>query len=154
MTSLEMEKNDNIVENSKKRKSNTTMEKVKKKKKHSEVVEMKDETDTVIVKVKKHKKKKHVEEAENKEQSDEVIEEQSITTEECTENNSKSKPKKVRSLPTVTIAVPGSILDNAQSPEFRTYLAGQIARAACIYKIDEVCFVIYFYCNLFIMKLL
>ena len=39
---------------------------------------------------------------------------------------------------TVSIAVPGSILDNAQSPELRTYLAGQIARAACIYKIDEI----------------
>ncbi|XP_078046313.1 28S rRNA (uridine-N(3))-methyltransferase [Augochlora pura] len=39
---------------------------------------------------------------------------------------------------TVSIAVPGSILDNAQSPELRTYLAGQIARAACIYKVDEI----------------
>ncbi|XP_034948326.1 putative methyltransferase C9orf114 homolog [Chelonus insularis] len=39
---------------------------------------------------------------------------------------------------TLSIAVPGSILDNAQSPELRTYLAGQIARAACIYKIDEI----------------
>lgn len=39
---------------------------------------------------------------------------------------------------TVSIAVPGSILDNAQSPELRTYLAGQIARAACVYKVDEI----------------
>lgn len=39
---------------------------------------------------------------------------------------------------TVSIAVPGSIFDNAQSPELRTYLAGQIARAACIYNIDEI----------------
>lgn len=39
---------------------------------------------------------------------------------------------------TVSIAVPGSILDNAQSQELRTYLAGQIARAACIFKVDEV----------------
>ncbi|XP_051172139.1 putative methyltransferase C9orf114 homolog [Leptopilina boulardi] len=39
---------------------------------------------------------------------------------------------------TVSIAVPGSILDNAQTPELRTYLAGQIARAACIYKVDEI----------------
>lgn len=43
-----------------------------------------------------------------------------------------------KDISTVSIAVPGSILDNAQSPELRTYLAGQIARAACIYKIDEV----------------
>lgn len=39
---------------------------------------------------------------------------------------------------TISIAVPGSILDNAQSPELRTYLAGQIARAACIFQVDEV----------------
>ncbi|XP_071568004.1 putative methyltransferase C9orf114 homolog [Temnothorax nylanderi] len=43
-----------------------------------------------------------------------------------------------RDLRTVTVAVPGSILDNAQSPELRTYLAGQIARAACIYQVDEI----------------
>lgn len=39
---------------------------------------------------------------------------------------------------TLSIAVPGSILENAQSPELRTYLAGQIARAACIFQVDEV----------------
>lgn len=39
---------------------------------------------------------------------------------------------------TVSIAIPGSILENAQSEELRTYLAGQIARGACIFKIDEV----------------
>lgn len=39
---------------------------------------------------------------------------------------------------TLSIAVPGSILDNAQSQELRTYLAGQIARAACIFQVDEV----------------
>ncbi|KAL0122994.1 hypothetical protein PUN28_007561 [Cardiocondyla obscurior] len=43
-----------------------------------------------------------------------------------------------RDVCTVSIAVPGSILENAQSPELRTYLAGQIARAACIYKVDEI----------------
>lgn len=40
--------------------------------------------------------------------------------------------------PTVSIAVPGSILENAQSVELRTYLAGQIARAACIFQVDEI----------------
>ncbi|KAK6638054.1 hypothetical protein RUM44_008479 [Polyplax serrata] len=39
---------------------------------------------------------------------------------------------------TLSIALPGSILQNAQSNELRTYVAGQIARAACIYKINEV----------------
>ncbi|WAR18091.1 CI114-like protein [Mya arenaria] len=39
---------------------------------------------------------------------------------------------------TISIALPGSILDNAQSPELRTYLAGQIARAAVVFNIDEI----------------
>lgn len=45
-----------------------------------------------------------------------------------------------KQISTVSIALPGSILDNAQSAELRTYLAGQIARAACIYQVDEVRF--------------
>merc|ERR1740131_735494 len=39
---------------------------------------------------------------------------------------------------TISLALPGSILDNAQTPELRTYLAGQVARAAAIFNIDEV----------------
>ncbi|KAL9264950.1 putative methyltransferase C9orf114 [Drosera capensis] len=50
------------------------------------------------------------------------------------EEKLKSKP----SIPTVSIAVPGSIIDNAQSLELATRLAGQIARAATIFRIDEV----------------
>ncbi|CAH2316309.1 Hypothetical predicted protein [Pelobates cultripes] len=39
---------------------------------------------------------------------------------------------------TLSVALPGSILDNAQSPELRTYLAGQIARACCVFCVDEI----------------
>ncbi|KAJ6654639.1 hypothetical protein lerEdw1_006792 [Lerista edwardsae] len=39
---------------------------------------------------------------------------------------------------TLSVALPGSILDNAQSPELRTYLAGQIARACVIFCVDEI----------------
>lgn len=39
---------------------------------------------------------------------------------------------------TVSLALAGSILDNAQSAELRTYLAGQIARALAVFNIDEV----------------
>ncbi|ALC41200.1 CG12128 [Drosophila busckii] len=46
----------------------------------------------------------------------------------------KSKPNPS----TVSIAVPGSILENAQSAELRAYVAGQIARAACIFRVNEV----------------
>jgi len=46
------------------------------------------------------------------------------------------KPKRLK--PTVSIAVAGSIIDNAQSLELATMLAGQIARAATVFRIDEV----------------
>ncbi|XP_037548171.1 putative methyltransferase C9orf114 homolog [Nematolebias whitei] len=39
---------------------------------------------------------------------------------------------------TVSVALPGSVLDNAQSPELRTYLAGQIARACVVFCVDEI----------------
>nr|XP_034969794.1 putative methyltransferase C9orf114 homolog isoform X1 [Zootoca vivipara] len=39
---------------------------------------------------------------------------------------------------TVSVALPGSILSNAQSAELRTYLAGQIARACVIFCVDEI----------------
>jgi hypothetical protein len=55
-----------------------------------------------------------------------------------TKSNNKELGNKTPQICTLSIAVPGSILDNAQSPELRTYLAGQIARAACVFKIDEV----------------
>lgn len=122
--------NDEVVDSVKK----------KKKKKHDVtevVVETKKEDDRVIGnKVEKRKKKKRVE---TNDKSDDITEIEKAGAAVCTESDNKSKTKKARQLATVTIAVPGSILDNAQSPEFRTYLAGQIARAACIYKIDEVC---------------
>jgi len=39
---------------------------------------------------------------------------------------------------TVSIALPGSIMTNAQSPQLRSYLAGQIARALAVFSVDEV----------------
>lgn len=39
---------------------------------------------------------------------------------------------------TVSIAIPGSILDNQQNSELRAYLAGQIARAAAVFNVDEI----------------
>ncbi|XP_067941666.1 putative methyltransferase C9orf114 [Watersipora subatra] len=39
---------------------------------------------------------------------------------------------------TLSIAVPGSIIENAQSDELRTYLAGQIGRAATVFAVDEI----------------
>lgn len=39
---------------------------------------------------------------------------------------------------TLSICIPDSILSNAQSFELRTYLVGQIARAAAIYNVEEI----------------
>lgn len=38
----------------------------------------------------------------------------------------------------VSIAVPGSILKNAQSRELETYLVGEIGRAATVFNVDEI----------------
>ncbi|KAJ9083061.1 hypothetical protein DSO57_1038443 [Entomophthora muscae] len=51
-----------------------------------------------------------------------------------TNGSSSGLPRKY----TVSIAVPGSIVANAQSQELRTYLVGQLARAFVIFNIDEV----------------
>lgn len=67
-------------------------------------------------KLEKQKRKKSTEELQNKEKQEQAVKE----------------------LPTISIAVPGSILETAQSPELRSYVAGQIARAACIFQIDEI----------------
>lgn len=39
---------------------------------------------------------------------------------------------------TVSVAVPGSIIANAQTPDLQTKLAGQIARALAVFCVDEV----------------
>ena len=39
---------------------------------------------------------------------------------------------------TVTVALPGSIVDNAQTQELRSYLVGQVARACAIFNVDEI----------------
>ncbi|XP_043085808.1 putative methyltransferase C9orf114 homolog [Puntigrus tetrazona] len=49
----------------------------------------------------------------------------------------EKKERKGRSF-TLSVALPGSVLDNAQSLELRTYLAGQIARACGVFCVDEV----------------
>ena len=40
--------------------------------------------------------------------------------------------------PTLSVALPGSILSTAQSLEMQTYLVGQIARALVIFNVFEV----------------
>uniref|UniRef100_A0A2P2L479 Protein C9orf114 n=1 Tax=Rhizophora mucronata TaxID=61149 RepID=A0A2P2L479_RHIMU len=55
------------------------------------------------------------------------------------ERNEKEKDEnKAKEVTTVSIAVPASIVDNAQSLELATRLAGQVARASTIFRVDEV----------------
>ncbi|XP_052872819.1 putative methyltransferase C9orf114 [Anopheles cruzii] len=68
-----------------------------------------------------------------KQQYEEVEREKASTAEVHVESVTEAEH-----VSTISIAVPGSIMENAQSAELRTYLAGQIARAACIFQIDEV----------------
>ena len=57
--------------------------------------------------------------------------------EEEKQNDCNNEEPKGR-LWTVSIALPNSIVDNAQSMQLKTYLCGQIARAAAIFNIDEI----------------
>ena len=62
----------------------------------------------------------------------------SLTTDQVTASSESASPCTRGRDWTVSIALPASIADNAQSAELRTYLAGQIARAAVIFNIDEI----------------
>ncbi|XP_058769638.1 uncharacterized protein LOC131643441 [Vicia villosa] len=50
----------------------------------------------------------------------------------------KQKKNKTNEIPTVSIAVPASIIDNVPTLELATRLASQIARASTIFRINEV----------------
>ncbi|XP_078148409.1 methyltransferase C9orf114 protein isoform X2 [Carex rostrata] len=80
---------------------------------------------------KKAKKEKKREKRKSLEQSDGEVD----TPKD--EKKKKKTKRKNKGKPTVSIAVAGSIVDNAQSLELATLLAGQIARAATIFRIDE-----------------
>lgn len=45
---------------------------------------------------------------------------------------------KTNTFKTLSIAIPSSIIDNAQSKELRSYLVGQIARTCAIFRVDEI----------------
>ena len=39
---------------------------------------------------------------------------------------------------TISVAIPGSVIKNAQTQELRTQLVGQIARTLALYEVDEI----------------
>ncbi|XP_069775361.1 putative methyltransferase C9orf114 homolog isoform X2 [Narcine bancroftii] len=65
------------------------------------------------------------------------LEKQRAKQQETIKEEEEKKEPKGR-LHTVSVALPGSVLDNAQSPELRAYLAGQIARACTVFCVDEI----------------
>ncbi|KAL1203305.1 hypothetical protein V5N11_029195 [Cardamine amara subsp. amara] len=105
--------------------------KKKKKKKSHEDSEMEPEQkmslDGETNKEKKKKKKT------KKKQSQELEPEPEQTKVEEEEKRNVEEGR-----PTVSIAIAGSIIHNTQSLELATRLAGQIARAATIFRIDEI----------------
>ncbi|KAK3524597.1 hypothetical protein QTP70_029919 [Hemibagrus guttatus] len=82
----------------------------------------------------KWKEAKLIQQLEKQKQKEEEAKQQQSQEEEEEEETEKTKGR----LYTVSVALPGSVLDNAQSPELRTYLAGQIARACAVFCVDEV----------------
>lgn len=65
------------------------------------------------------------------------LEKEKLKEEAKYEKAEQSRNQKGRDY-TVSVALPGSVLDNAQSTELRTYLAGQIARACVVFCVDEI----------------
>ncbi|KAL0735512.1 hypothetical protein Bca4012_011722 [Brassica carinata] len=101
----------------------------KKKRSHDDPTEQKVSLDGDGKKEKKKKKKK------SKEEEQRIIEKEEEEDEEKTNGEEK---KNEGGRPTVTIAIAGSIINNTQSLELATRLAGQIARASTIFRIDEI----------------
>ncbi|KAJ0243854.1 hypothetical protein HA466_0198460 [Hirschfeldia incana] len=104
------------------------LKKKKKKKRSHDDQEQKVSPDGDAKKEKKKKKKK------SKEEPEQAI----IQEEEEEEKTNVEEKKKEGERPTVTIAIAGSIINNTQSLELATRLAGQIARASTIFRIDEI----------------
>ncbi|XP_035040719.1 putative methyltransferase C9orf114 homolog [Hippoglossus stenolepis] len=86
------------------------------------------------------KRKTEVKEAKKQRKADKLIKQLDKQIEQEAEERAelqKSHNKTGRPY-TVSVALPGSVLDNAQSTELRTYLAGQIARACVVFCVDEI----------------
>ncbi|XP_060924610.1 putative methyltransferase C9orf114 homolog [Limanda limanda] len=88
------------------------------------------------------KRKTEVKDAKKQRKADKLIKQLDKQKEQEAEDRAeleRSQNKTVLGRPyTVSVALPGSVLDNAQSTELRTYLAGQIARACVVFCVDEI----------------
>ena len=90
---------------------------------------------------KKNKKIKKSEDEENEEIINKKEKKEKKFKEESKNKNQKAHPEFTKSTKvnyTLSILIPSSIVDNAQSKELRTYLIGELARTIGIFKISEV----------------
>ena len=119
------------IKNNDNNKNNTIKEKEENKPKYTklESSDSDSESDSESIKNKKEKEKNETKE----------IKEQ--TTKNKKPKKEKEHPEFTKSAKvnyTLSILIPSSIVDNAQSKELRTYLIGEIARTLGIFKISEV----------------
>jgi len=89
----------------------------------------------------KEKTKNKNDEKDDNEESKEIKDKKKKDEEKNNNKNQKSHPEFTKSAKvnyTLSILIPSSIVDNAQSKELRTYLIGELARTIGIFKISEV----------------
>ena len=106
-------------------------EKIKNKNKKNKEEEIDEEENSIKENIKNKK------EIEDKSKNEKEIKEKNKNK----MKNEKSHPKFTKSAKvnyTLSILIPSSIVDNAQSKELRTYLIGELARTIGIFKISEV----------------
>ena len=109
-------------------------EKNKKKKSNKKEKEIKIEEKEEMEKKGKEKEKK-------KEEEKDIINKNTKIKTKNKNKNEKNHPEFTKSTKinyTLSILIPSSIVDNAQSKELRTYLIGELARTIGIFKISEV----------------
>jgi methyltransferase len=90
--------------------------------------------DHVVLPEMSREEKKAIRKKRRLDKREEIARKQDEKTRRATEHERQLKGRAA----TLTIAVPGSIVENAQTKELKSYLAGQIARAAAIYEVDEI----------------
>ena len=113
--------------------------KEKNKPKYTKIDSSDSDSDSSDVEKNKQKFKNESDEKDDDEDNEEVRNKKKNNEER--NNNKKSHPEFTKSAKvnyTLSILIPSSIVDNAQSKELRTYLIGELARTIGIFKISEV----------------
>ena len=97
-----------------------------------------DSDSSLFEKNKNNKKEKDEEEDKKEEKEKEKDIEEKHNKKNKNEKNHPEFTKSTKTNYTLSILIPSSIVDNAQSKELRTYLIGELARTIGIFKISEV----------------